>query len=254
MEPLLSWMNAFSLLGTRIAGLFLIAPFFSHAAIPMRIKAGFTVLLTILLYPVISPNTPVSVVPNGLGFLLRESIVGVLIGLSSVLTFEAAQFAGHCLGVEVGVSLVSVLDPQTQAESPVLAVLLQTLLLLFFLALNIHHWLLRALAHSFQLIPPGSATLSGVLTGDILKQSARIWILGVEIAAPVLAATLLADLVMAFLAKASPQMPVLLVGMPVKFVLGLTVLWAGLRSWPTLFDKQFALALETGERWLRLAH
>ncbi|ABF40642.1 flagellar biosynthetic protein FliR [Candidatus Koribacter versatilis Ellin345] len=252
MEPLEVWVQSIVLVGTRIAALVLFAPFFSHAAIPPRVKGGLVVLLTILLYPSVISATVLSA-SEVVGVVLHETFIGMLIGLSSVLVFEAVQFAGQCLGIEVGLSLVSVLDPQTQADSPVLSVLLQTILLLLFLDLNVHHWLLRALADSYRLIPPGAGRLTGVVVQDLFQQAGMIFALGVQIAAPVLAATLLADIVFAFLAKASPQMPVLLLGMPVKFVLGLTTLWAGLRFWPVIFDRNFALALQSGERWLHLA-
>jgi len=130
---------------------------------------------------------------------------------------------------------------------------LQTLLLLLFLEMNVHHWLLRALADSFRFLPIAHVALNGALVAEIFHAASAIWIVGVEIAAPVMAATMLADVVIAFLGKASPQMPVLFVGMPVKIILGLGTLYAALRFWPAIFDRQFALALAVGERWMHLA-
>ncbi len=249
-----TWILALAQVGARVAGLLMFAPFFSHLAIPLRVKGGLAVFLTVLLYPVSGPHRAVTSATALLAGLLQESLVGFLIGLSVVLIFEAAQFAGQLLGIQVGVSLVSVLDPQTQAESPVLSMFLQTMLLLLFLEMNVHHWLLRGLADSYRLLPPGqAASLRGALVEDLLRSAAAILVIGVEIAAPVLATTMLADIVGAFLGKASPQMPVLLVGLPIKCVLGLATLCAALRFWPGFFDRHFAIALGTSERWLELA-
>jgi flagellar biosynthesis protein FliR len=253
MGALETWIAAVAQVGARVAGLLLVAPFFSHLAVPVRVRAGLVVFLTALLYPASGPHSVSTGVMNWAAVFLSESLVGFLIGLSATLVFEAVQFAGQLLGVQVGLSLVSVLDPQTQADSPVLSMFLQTILLLLFLQLNVHHWLLRAMADSFRFLPPGSASLHGALTENVLRSASAIWVIGFEIAAPVVAATLTADVVFAFLGKASPQMPVLLVGMPLKIVIGLGTLFAAMRFWPALFDRKFAFALSTGERWLHLA-
>jgi flagellar biosynthetic protein FliR len=253
MGSLETWVVAIAQVGARVSGLLMFAPFFSHVAIPAKVKTGLVVFITALLYPMSGPYAAATDVTSWTVVFLGESLVGFLIGLSAMLVFEAAQFAGQLLGVQVGLSLVSVLDPQTQADSPMLSMFLQTILLLLFVEMNVHHWLLRAMADSFRFLPLGHASLSGALTGDLLRSTGAIWITGVEIAAPVIAATLTADVVVAFLGKASPQMPVLLVGMPLKIVLGLVALFAALRFWPVIFDRQFALALAAGERWLHLA-
>lgn len=253
MGALETWIAAVGQVGARVAGLLLVAPFFSHLAVPVRVKAALVVFLTALLYPVSGPHAAPAGVVHWTAIFLSESLVGFLIGLSAMLVFEAAQFAGQLLGVQVGLSLVSVLDPQTQADSPVLSMFLQTVLMLLFLEMNVHHWLLRAMADSFRFLPAGSASLTGSLTDNILRCASAIWVVGFEIAAPVVAATLTADVVFAFLGKASPQMPVLLVGMPLKIVIGLGTLFAALRFWSVIFDRQFALALATDERWLNLA-
>jgi flagellar biosynthesis protein FliR len=253
MGELENWIAAIAQVGARVAGLLIMAPFFSHIAIPIRVKSALVVFLTILLYPVSGPRAIPSGIAEWASTFLGESLVGFLIGLSAMLVFEAVQFAGQFLGVQVGLSLVSVLDPQTQAESPVLSMFLQTLLLLLFLEMNVHHWLLRALADSFRFLPIAHVALNGALVAEIFHAASAIWIVGVEIAAPVMAATMLADVVIAFLGKASPQMPVLFVGMPVKIILGLGTLYAALRFWPAIFDRQFALALAVGERWMHLA-
>ncbi len=253
MAGLEFWISGITQVGARVAGVLIFAPFFSHLAIPVRIKVGLVIFLTALLYPVSGPHVASAGFCRGLALLLSESLVGFLVGLSAMFVFEAVQFAGQLLGIQVGLSLVSVLDPQTQADTPVLSMFLQLLLLLLFLQMNVHHWLLRGLADSFRLLPPGRAGLNGFLLQDILESASAIWIIGLEISMPVVAATMTADLAIAFLGKASPQMPVLLVGMPLKIVLGLTTLAAALRYWPAVFDRHFAAALSVGERWLHLA-
>ncbi len=93
-----------------------------------------------------------------------------------------------------------------------LAVFSQTIAMLIFLQLDVHHWLVRALAASFAYLPAGAARHRR-LTRQLLHAAGGIWLAGVQIAAPVLAATLVADMVLGFLGKASPQLPVLFLGL-----------------------------------------
>lgn len=240
--------------GTRISGLLVFAPFLGSSAIATRIKVGLAVLLTALLYPVCAPGA-LLLTPGGmLRVMLSEALIGLLMGLSMQLVFEAGQFAGQLMGMQTGFGLVNILDPNTQVDTPVLAVFSQTLLMLIFLRMDVHHWVLRGLAHSFSYLPAGAALTNGELVRQLLHTTGAIWLTGVQIAAPVLTATLLADLVMGFLGKASPQLPVLFLGLSIKSMLGLAILSLSLKYWPAIFERYFTEALHCGERLLSLAH
>jgi flagellar biosynthesis protein FliR len=239
--------------GVRVGGLALFAPFFSGAAIPPRIKVGLVLSLTILLYPVYGPHRlPVSAF-EWAEIVVSEAALGLLFGLAVQFAFEAAQLAGQILGVQMGFSLVSVFDPQTQADTPVVSVFHQIILLLIFLRLDVHHWMLRAVAASFTYVPAGTMAGGLLHKTEILRVAGGMWLAGVQLAAPVLVATLLADVALGLLGKAAPQLPVLLVGLSVKSLLGLTVLFCGIAVWPRFFEKHFIDAVQMGERLLHLA-
>ena len=167
--------------------------------------------------------------------------------------FEAGQMAGQILGIQMGYGLVQLLDPQTQVDTTVMALFQQLLAMLVFLQLNVHHWLLRGVASSFAYLPAGTVALHMGTVEEILRASGGLWLAGLQIAAPVLFATVLADLALGFFAKASPQLPVLLLGISIKGALGLAILAACLVFWPGFLEHQFAAALLLGERWLHLA-
>jgi flagellar biosynthetic protein FliR len=239
--------------GVRIGGLMLFAPFFSSGSIPLQVKAGLTVALTALLYPVYGA---VRLETSALGWvqvLTGEAVVGLLLGLSLQFILEAAQMAGQFLGVQAGFSLVTILDPQTQADTPVISTFNQLLALLIFLELNVHHWLLRGLAASFVYLPPGSVILNLKVTTSLLQAAGAIWLVGLQIAAPVVVATLLIDVTLGFLAKSSPQIPILFLGLSIKTVVALTILSGTLIVWPRLFEHHFAAGISLGERLLHLA-
>jgi flagellar biosynthetic protein FliR len=239
--------------GVRIGGLMLFAPFLSSGSMPVQVKAGLTVALTALLYPVYGA---VRLESSALGWVqvcTGEVVVGLLLGLSLQFIMEAAQMAGQILGVQAGFSLVSILDPQTQADSPVISTFIQLVTLLIFLELNVHHWLLRGLAASFAYVPPGSVVLNLGVATALLRAAGAIWLVGLQIAAPVVVATLLIDVTLGFLAKSSPQIPILFLGLSIKTVVAMTILSGTLILWPRLFEHHFAAGISLGERLLHLA-
>ncbi len=241
------------LTGARVSGVMVFAPMLNSPAIPARVKAVLTLALTFLLTPLGKPPGLAELtLAGGAGAILSEMLVGLLLGLTLQFVFEAAQFAGQILGFQMGYSLASVFDPQSQAETPVLATLNQLVVLMIFLHLNVHHWLLRGLARSVSYVPLGSATWKGPALHELLRSSAGLWLAGVQIAAPALAATLLADVALGFLGKASPQLPVLFIGLPVKSMLGMVVLTGAVAYWPRFFESHFLTAIGQGERLLQL--
>jgi flagellar biosynthesis protein FliR len=244
--------------GLRLGGLMLFAPFLSSGSIAPQVKAGLTVALTALLYPVYgaSGQSAVHLGDSALGWVqvaIGEVVVGLLLGLTLQFILEAAQMAGQILGVQAGFSLVTLFDPQTQADTPVLSTFCQLIALLIFLDLNVHHLLLRGLAASFAYLPAGSVVLNLKVTTALLQAAGAIWLVGLQIAAPVVVATLLIDVTLGFLAKAAPQIPILFLGLSIKTVIALSVLAGTLVLWPRLFEHHFTAAISLGERLLHLA-
>ncbi len=251
--PFLNILAGFLFISVRLSGLMLFAPFFGSDALPPRIKAGLVVALSFLLYPMVSPRFPVMPLNHWPLLVFGELLVGSAIGIATQLVFDAVQMAGQILSVQMGYSLIQILDPNTQAESTVVASFHQTLALLVFLRLDVHLWLLQAIAKSFAYLPPGSAHLNGAFVTTALGAGAAVFTVGLELAAPVLSATILADLVLGLLGKASPQLPVMLLGPAIKSLLGLSVLIATLKYWPDMFRGFFLGSTRLAERLLHLA-
>ena len=232
-----SVMGAWLMIASRMSGIVMFTPFLGDTVVPNGIKAALVVVLTALLYPVLSARvTPAS--PEKWPFILGcELLVGIALGIAANLVFEAVQMAGQTLSVQMGYSLVNILDPQTQVETNVLSVFHQNFLLLIFLGLNAHHWILRAVARSFDYLPPGSAHLHGAFVTGLLAAAGSVLKVGVQIAAPILGATIAADIFLGLLSKASPQLPLLMLGPAIKGLFGVMLLSAVMRYWPGLFSR-----------------
>jgi flagellar biosynthetic protein FliR len=239
--------------GVRVGMLMVFAPFFGGLGIPARVKLGLTIALTALLYPVYAPRSIDLSNLDWCRVVGGEVIVGLLLGLTLTFVIEGAQLAGQILGFQLGYSLVNVIDPQTQVDTPVLSIFHQSIVVLLFLQLGVHHWLLRGLAKSFEYLPPGVATATPAATEGLIHAAGAMLVIAVQIAAPALSATLLADIILGLIGKASAQLPVLFIGLSVKALVGFLVLMGSLRYWPVLMDRYFLRALQTAEHLLHLA-
>jgi flagellar biosynthetic protein FliR len=250
---LIQVFGALLTIGVRLTGLMLFAPFFGSITIPMRIKAVLVMSLTALLYPMTAAKIPAMTISQWPMMVFSELLIGITIGVATNIVFDGVQMAGQVLSVQMGYSLVNIMDPNTQVESTVVATFHQTIAMLIFLRLNVHLWILRAVAHSFDYLPPASGHFGGVFTSTVVRSGAEVFAIGIQIAAPVLSATLLADIALGLLGKASPQLPLMLLGPAVKSVLGLLILISALKYWPNLFESMFMRSMDQADQLLHLA-
>jgi flagellar biosynthetic protein FliR len=251
--PLLTIITKLLTIGVRLSGLMLFAPFFGSVVIPVRVKAVLVFVLTLMLYPTVGRTIDPGVVTNWPWMIIIEFLVGAGMGIATNVVFEAVQLTGQVLGVQMGYSLVNILDPQTQVDTTVMATFYQCIVMLLFLRMDVHYWLLRAVGNSYHDVPPGTAHISNLFTLSIVSTIGDIFGIGIQIAAPVLSATLAADIILGLLGKASPQMPLMLLGPAVKSLLGVAVLIATLKYWPDLFRRLFMDAMANGEHIFHLA-
>jgi flagellar biosynthetic protein FliR len=230
------------------------APFFGSTVISPRVKAGLTMVLTAVVYPLCAPTI---IAGNPLDFariVFGEVVIGLVLALSVRFVFEGVRLAGQLLGFQIGFSLVNVIDPQTNVDTPVLSTLHEAVILLVFFRLSVDHWLFRALVKSFEYAPPGSVTVSAIAAHHLMVLAGKMFCIGAEIAAPVLAATLLIDLALGLIARVAPQVPVLFLGMSVKSLVGMAMLLGAVGYWPKLFERYFQGVFQTTERLIALMH
>ncbi len=249
--PLMKIISGLLTISVRLSGLMLFAPMFGSTAIPARIKATLVLALTVLLYPALGEHMKAHPLADWPAIVIVEFLIGVGIGIATNIVFEAAQLAGQVLGIQMGYSLVNILDPQSQVDTTVVSLFYQSLVMLLFLEMNVHYWLLRAVGNSFVYLPSGAPHLGNLFGSALVRMCGQIFGVGIQIAAPVLTATLVADVVLGLLGKASPQLPLMLLGPSVKSLLGLLVLIATLRNWPAIFYRLFVDGVNNAEQLLR---
>jgi flagellar biosynthetic protein FliR len=246
-------VGRFMTVGARVSAVMVFAPFFGSMTISPRIKAGLAIALTAILYPLVGKDLPSLSGTSEWKVAGGEFVVGTILGITLQFVFEGLELAGQIVGFQVGHALANLINPQSDAETPILSNFYQMVAILIFLQLNVHHWLLRGMVKSFQYCPPGMVVVTPAVTEQLWHAAGGMLLIGVQIAIPTLLATMLIDVALGFVGRASPQLPVLFVGISVKSVVAFLVVMGTMRFWPELLERYFGEALATSERLMQLA-
>lgn len=206
----------------RISVVLFLLPFFGSTSIPNMVKGSILLVLSLAIWPQLSfPGELMPAHPLGLILMIAgEVILGLILGLIVQFLFAAVQLGGQIIGFQMGFAMVNVVDPITGVSNAVTAHFLYMCTMLTFLVLNGHLQLINAMGLSFQYIPPGGLLITPGLANHILEYSNLMFTLAIRIAAPVMAALFLVDLALALIARAAPQMHVLVLGFPIKISVG----------------------------------
>ena len=237
------FLSAGVLVMVRISGLMVFAPMFSSAAIAPRIKAGFVIAVTVLLAPVVG-TLPHARVALDMAGLLGELAVGLTFGFALSLILETLMFAGQMLGMEFSFSLVNLLDPNSNIETPVLGQLLSWLGLLVLIGAGLDRSLLAAVMRSFAVVPVGQAVVKSGTGVALAAMTGGVFLAGLQLAAPVIAAALTVEIVVALVGKLSPHLPVMVVSIPLKTLTSYAVLIGSLAVWPAWIERHFTALLD----------
>jgi flagellar biosynthetic protein FliR len=149
-------------------------------------------------------------------------------------------------------SLVNLLDPASIIQTPLLGELFQLMGTLVVIAAGLDRILLASMVRSFRVVPLGAYTLAPMAAMGIVRAAAGIFLAAVELAAPILAATMLVEVAVALLGKLSPQLPVMNLTVPLKTLTGFFLLTGALALWPRFIEARFAGLLDMAERLISL--
>jgi flagellar biosynthesis protein FliR len=242
-----TFLSALTLALVRISGVVLFAPFFSSNALPTRTKAVFVLAVAYLLAPVVA-SLPSARAEISFTAILGELAVGLVYGLSLAMLNEMLLFAGQIAGVQFSFSLVNLMDPSSPIETPLMGEFFQLMGTLVLLAAGLDRILLASLVRSFRAVPLGTYALAPVTGLAIVRAAGGVFLAALELAAPVLAATMLVEIAVALMGRLSPQLPVMNLTVPMKTLTGFVVLSGSLALWPRFIEARFGGLLDMAER------
>jgi len=238
LGALTNGFDSFILIFVRMAGLFLVSPIFGRRNIPSYLKVGLAFLMALILVNTIKLQKPVydASLYAFAGLILKEALVGIVIGYVSYLVFTAIYIAGQIIDMQIGFGMVNVIDPISNIQVPVTSNLYFIMCMLVFLTLNGHHDLIKALFKSYEIIPLGGAVFGKNLLGDMINIFGNTFVIGFKIAAPVVAAMLIADIALGVLSKTVPQLNIFAVGLTMKVIVGMLVMFITLEMFKTVME------------------
>jgi flagellar biosynthetic protein FliR len=152
------------------------------------------------------------------------------------------------MGMQFSFSAVNLLDPTSSIQTPLMGDLFQLMGTLVVLGSGLDRVLLASLVRSFRVAPLGSYALAPESALQIVRAASGIFLAAVELAAPVLAATLLIEVAVSLLGKLSPQLPVMSLTVPLKTLTGFVLLTGSLALWPRFIEARFSGLLDMAER------
>jgi flagellar biosynthetic protein FliR len=242
-----AFLSAMTLALVRVSGVVVFAPLFSSNAFPARTKAIFAGSVAFLLAPIVA-SLPQARAEISFAGLLGELAVGLVYGLTLALLSEMLLFAGQIVGLQFSFSLVNLMDPTSNTQTPLMGELFQLMGTLVAIAAGLDRILLTSLVRSFRAAPLGCFAITPVTSAAIVRAAGGIFLAGVELAAPVLTATMLVEIAISLMGKLSPQLPVMNLTVPIKTIVGLLVLVGALALWPRFIEARFTGLLDLAER------
>lgn len=230
------------LIFVRVSSLIMTAPYFNSAAFPRRVKLFMALVITFILSFVIPQESVTEPLQPELPFIITavvlELLVGVAMGLVGQLIFAGIQMAGRLISLKITLSFAEMVDTMTQQKTDVVGNLFSMLAVLIFLSMDGDKIFINGLAKSFELIPLNQADLKQA--GPFMLEVANyLFVIAVQIAAPFLVVLFILDLSLAIFARIMPQANILFIAIPIKLLLGFTLLSWMLPYIPDAFGKMF---------------
>lgn len=216
-------LEGFLMVLGRLSGLFISAPIFASRQMPGRIKVLIVILLSAIMSSFVHIKYAVKLDSPAvfIAALAAEVFIGYAIGFVAYMVFGAIQLAGQFMDTQMGFSIVNVLDPQSGLQVPLMGNFNYLLALLIYLSINGHHYLLQAVAQSYNVIPVLGLNLGKDFIDLVTIISTNMFVIAVKISAPIVVAVLITDVSMGFISRTVPQMNIFMVGLPVKIAVGL---------------------------------
>ena len=229
-------LEYFLLILVRVSCFVFIAPFFSMNNTPARVRIALSVFTSVLLYQAVTPAEAIvyETVMDYAIIVMKEAVAGLLIGFGANICMAILNFAGALADMETGLSMVTLMDPNSRDQTSITGILYQYAFTLMLIATGMYRYLFGALADTFVLIPIGGIVFHGdAMVRALIQFLSDYVIIGFRIVLPIFCVILLLNVTLGVLAKVSPQMNRFAVGLQLKLLTGLSVLFFSVQLMPS---------------------
>ncbi|WP_106497611.1 flagellar biosynthetic protein FliR [Lentibacillus sp. Marseille-P4043] len=242
----LASVPVFLLIFVRVAAFFVTLPLFSYRTIPMQFKIGFSFFLALTMFYTVDA-TGVALDETYFLLLIKEVIVGLLIGLIAYIILAAIQIAGGFIDFQMGFAIANVIDPQTGAQSPLTGQYFYIIALLFLLSVNGHYLLIDGIYYSYNLIPIDAFVpfQDESIIDYVIDAFNQMFLIAFQMSIPIVGCLFLVDVALGIIARTVPQLNVFVVGLPLKIVVSFVVILLFLSLYIMLVKSLFATMFDT---------
>lgn len=220
----LAYFTALILVFLRMLTFFIIAPIFFPNGTPNTMKVFLALVISYIIMPGIDYSNAVAMVNSNLSLMvaaINEVMSGILLGYIVNLSFSFIRMAGSLMDMQIGLSMLSMFDPNTKSNATLLDRLMYWISLTMFFILDGHHILFTAIIKSFSAVSLGkSIILQDTIMVAIRAFTQYFWI-GMKIALPIVMIIIITDLTLGLVARTVPQLNVMILGLPIKIIAGL---------------------------------
>lgn len=235
-------VQKFFLIFVRLATIMAIIPFYGERSVPIQLKLGLALLISVIVYPLLTGAGVPQETQSLMGFavaMLQSLLAGLMVGFIPLLLFASVQLGGELIGFQMGFGITSVLDPLSQIRMSLIAQFEYILAMLIFITLDGHLYFLQGIVKSFQVVPLVGASFPDILGESVVKLSRDIFIIGLKIAAPIMVTIFLTNVGLGILGRTMPQMNIFIVGFPLQIGIGLLMLGMSIPVFAYIFEKMF---------------
>jgi flagellar biosynthesis protein FliR len=224
---LLNWtlaqLLAVLIIMIRVGPLIFLMPILGSRSVPVQVKVMFTLMTALVLVPVV-PVSPAALPQTVVGltrFVMMEVFFGATLAIFVRLVFGAVETAGQMVGIQMGMGMANVINPEFGSQVSPIGQFWNILAILVFLSIDGHHFFFRTMVDSFAWVAPGQMRLTQATFDGLMLGTAHMFVLAGKIMAPAATALFFSHLAMGIMAKTVPQIPILIVGLPINITIGL---------------------------------
>ncbi len=187
---------------------------------PNMFKVAFSIFMSIIVSFTINVDVNIATTLDLINYTVMEITTGLVLGYITSICFNSLKIAGSLIDLQIGISMANIYDPNSKEQSTIIENIMYWMGIMIFFSMNGHHRLIEGIQQSFKLIPIGESILSNNFT-YIINVFVQCFIIGFKIAVPVVLALIITDLIMGLISRSVPQLNVMVIGMPLKVLVGI---------------------------------
>jgi len=253
MLDIIPQFSVLLLMFVRVSAFFVTVPFFSYRTIPVQLKVILALMLAWMMYYTV-PTEAIPIDGNYIMLIIKEAMIGLIIGLAAAIIISIVQIAGGLIDFEMGFAMANIVDPLTGAQSPLMGQFFYFLILYLLIATNGHHLILDGIYYSYQFIPiEGYPNFGDANFAEFAaKMAAVVFSVAFQMSAPLVASLFLVTLAIGITGKTVPQLNIFVVGFPVKIIVGFLILFISMGIMIEVMQKVMGLMITVMRELMQL--